>query len=199
MDINKAFSLAENLLYYFSPVCERILIAGSVRRMKPQVKDIELVAIPDLTIAVPKAKLEFGKPLPINHKTMLDYLIYRSIEKEEIRIEKNGERYKKFTMLHHDISIDFFLVLPPASWGVQFAIRTGPADFSHWMVTRKRNGGALPNGYRVQDGSVWEGERETKSLEGENLIGFDSEKDFLDFLGLGWVEPREREAKWGKR
>jgi hypothetical protein len=56
----------------------------------------------------------------------------------------------------------------------------------------------MPNGFRVQDGSVWEGEHETKSLEGQRKIGFDSELEFLEFLGLDWVEPRDRVARWAK-
>jgi hypothetical protein len=32
----------------------------------------------------------------------------------------------------------------------------------------------------------------------QNLIGFGEEIDFLKFLGLGWIEPGEREARWKK-
>jgi DNA polymerase IV (family X) len=198
MELDKAFGIAEEYLAYFRPACERILIAGSIRRKKPQVKDIELVAIPDLTIAVPRPRLEFGKPEPVLHKTMLDSLIHDLVLRNEIVIEKSGERYKKFTLKRESISVDLFLVLPPATWGVQFVIRTGPFDFSHWIVSRQKNGGALPNGFRVQGGAVWHGEHETKTLEDEVLIGFDTEKDFLEFLGLGWIEPSERVARWKK-
>jgi len=58
-----ALVIAEKYLEYFSPACERIEIMGSLRRMKEDVKDIELLAVPDLT-PLPKPKLEFGKPLP---------------------------------------------------------------------------------------------------------------------------------------
>jgi DNA polymerase/3'-5' exonuclease PolX len=42
----QALILAEEALNALKPYCERALIAGSIRRMKPEVKDIELVAIP---------------------------------------------------------------------------------------------------------------------------------------------------------
>jgi hypothetical protein len=56
----------------------------------------------------------------------------------------------------------------------------------------------LPNGYRVQDGAVWEGEKEVKDLSDQVLIGFDAEVDFLRFCDVGWVEPGERLARWKK-
>jgi DNA polymerase/3'-5' exonuclease PolX len=46
MLIAQATVIAERVKAELAPYCERIEIAGSVRRRKPQVKDIELVAIP---------------------------------------------------------------------------------------------------------------------------------------------------------
>lgn len=184
-----ALKTAEVLVEYLRPACIRIEIAGSVRRGKPEVKDIEILAIPDLSITPPKPKLEFGKPLPVIHKTMLNKLLHDLIERDEIRFEKSGKRYKKFTLKENNISVDLFLVLPPAEWGVQFVIRTGPADFSHWIVTQRRYGGALPNDSRVRDGAVWvDG--------GGGSVPMEEEMDFLVFLGLGWIEPSQREARW---
>lgn len=191
----EALKVAESLAAHFGSVCERIEIAGSIRRLKPEVKDIELLAVPDLT-PPPRPKLEFGKPLPIVYKTALDQLIAQMEADHAIIMEKGGDRYKKFYLKPFSISVDLFLVHPPATWGVQKVIRTGPYDFSHWVVTRRRHGGALPNGYRVQDGAVWEGERHVRDLVGQTLIGFEEEKDFLEFLGLGWIEPQDRVARW---
>jgi DNA polymerase/3'-5' exonuclease PolX len=43
---NDAKRLADCLVKAIAPYCERIEIAGSVRRKKADVKDIEIVAIP---------------------------------------------------------------------------------------------------------------------------------------------------------
>lgn len=195
---DSALKLAEQLVEYFRPACKRIEIAGSVRRCKPEVKDIEIVAIPDLT-PLPKPKLEFGKPIPIVHKTMLDAMIFEMKESEAIFLHKSGERYKKFIVRDAGISIDMFLVLPPAQWGVQMVIRTGPADFSHWLVTRKSRGGALPNEYIVEDGAVGLRVKNDKNEDSRGgWIEMREEIDFLNFCGLDWIEPRFREAKWGR-
>ena len=40
--------ITERLVSILAPFCERIEIAGSLRRLKPEVGDIELVVIPKL-------------------------------------------------------------------------------------------------------------------------------------------------------
>jgi hypothetical protein len=115
---------------------------------------------------------------------------------EALVFKKSGDRYKQLWLKYAGIAVDLFLVLPPAQWGVQAVIRTGPAEFSHWMVTKKSKGGALPDGYIVEDGVV--GKR-VFSLKGEvrgNAISMPEEIDFLNFCGLGWIEPKDRVARW---
>lgn len=105
------------------------------------------------------------------------------------RLLKNGPRYKQVA-LPEGINLDLFLVLQPAQqWGVLFAIRTGPAEFSHWLVTPRKDGGALPSNCRVKDGAVW---------EGSAIVPMPEESDFFDFLGLGWIEPGQRQAGWSR-
>jgi len=48
MDHAQALTIAEQCRKALAPYCERIEIAGSIRRGKPQVKDIELVAMPKM-------------------------------------------------------------------------------------------------------------------------------------------------------
>lgn len=191
----EALKVAERLLELFQPVCERIEIKGSLARLNPDVKDIDLLIVPDLT-QLPLPRAEFGKPVPTIYKTKLDQLLGQMVDDGLIQFEKNGDRLKRFRVREPFISVELYAVLAPETWGVKSVIRTGPKDFSHWVVTRRRIGGALPDGYRVQNGAVWKGVKEVKDLTGETPIGFESEKDFLNFLGLGWVEPQDRVAKW---
>lgn len=190
-----ALEVAQKLVELFQPACERIEIKGSLARLKLDVHDIDLVVIPDLT-PLPLPRAEFGKPVPKVYKTKLDQLIGQMVEDGMIRLDKDGDRLKRFQVREPFIAVDVSIVLPPATWGVLSLIRTGPADFGHWVVTRRKSGGALPDGYRVQNGAVWKGTKEVKDLAGQTPIGFESETDFLSFLGLGWVEPKDRVAKW---
>ncbi|MHC4604512.1 MAG: nucleotidyltransferase family protein [Planctomycetota bacterium] len=95
--------------------------------------------------------------------------------------KKDGDKYKQIQL--ENIKLDLFIVTPPASWGVIFTIRTGPPKFSQWVVTQRDKGGALPSHASVKNGAVWVGEEKLPMFE---------EIDFLDFIGLGWVEPSGR-------
>jgi len=46
MELERARRIAEAVVKQLSPYCSRIEVAGSVRRKKPQVKDIDFVLIP---------------------------------------------------------------------------------------------------------------------------------------------------------
>ena len=132
MELKRARAIAEKLVETMAPYCERIEIAGSIRREKAEVGDIELVAIPN----------DFAD-------AMLPELLPGA------RFIKDGPRYKQIA-LPEGINLDLFLVRPPAQWGVIFLLRTGPADFSQQAVTRKCFfQGLLPSDCMVADGQVW--------------------------------------------
>jgi len=79
-----ALRIAKYYLDIFHPVCRRIAIKGSVSRMKAEPKDIELLAIPDLT-PPSIGRVEFGKPLPKVYKTKLDALVDEMVNADVMR------------------------------------------------------------------------------------------------------------------
>lgn len=172
-----ALPIARRYRERLAPACERIEIAGGLRREKDQVHDIEFVAI---------AKHEsrsvdlFGEGVP--HSLLEDALI------DIGEFKKNGPRLKQI-LLPEGIYLEIYIVAPPAQWGVQFVIRTGPADFSHWLVTPKRYGGAMPAYLLQKDGALW---------RGKELVPTPEEEDYFRALGLEWIEPRERRAPSGQ-
>jgi DNA polymerase/3'-5' exonuclease PolX len=165
MKLEQARQIAGKVMELLAPQCVRIEIAGSIRRGEPEVGDIEIVAVPG----------EFADAI-------LPTLLPGA------KFIKNGSRYKQIALPPESggINLDLFLVRPPAQWGVLFTIRTGPADFSHWIVTRRCFGGRLPSNCRVQDGQVF---RYGFSLP------MPEEEDFLWLLDLEGVTPAERGAK----
>ena len=204
-----AWKVAESLVEHLRPACTRIEIAGSIRRCKPEVTDIELVVVPDLT-PVARPRPEFGKPIPKVHKHQLDKLIWEMKEHGDVLLQANGERMKKIWLNYAGIKVDLFINLPPSQWGVQMAIRTGPSDFSTWLVTQRKERGALPDGYFVKHQVVWDAEEIRRAdvpeepnkavalLNEMNNVPMAEEKDFLDFCSLGWIEPKDRVARWTK-
>jgi len=190
MEYDKVLPIAERLVDLLQPGCNRIEIAGGLRRLKPDPHDIEIVAIPDLR----PPHLIFGNPV---YPTILDKLLASLARGDEddllIHLGLNGPKFKQFAISqdcgqHWIISLDLFLVTPPADWGVLYLIRTGPADFSHWIVTQKNCWGGLPNGYRVEDGRILSSSNE--------YIPCPEEIDFLKFCHLDWIEPSQRHPMW---
>lgn len=203
-----AVKVAEALVEHLRPACERIEVKGSVSRLKPEVKDIEILVVPDLS-KVARAPLVFGQPVPRLYATKLDQVLDEMVKDNAIRLDADGSRMKKLYLKYAGIAVDLFICIPPSDWGVSAVIRTGPADFSHWCVTHKSKGGALPDGYFVKHQVVWieseiskqeVGENPDKAIavwaEDGNHLSMPEEVDFLNFLGLGWIEPKERVARW---
>lgn len=209
MQHDVALKVTEALVDHLRPACARIEIAGSIRRLKPEVKDIEIICIPDLA-PVKRPMLEFGKPVPRLFETQLDQLLDTMATDGAILRLKDGPRFKKLNLKYAGIVVDLFLNIAPSEWGVQKVIRTGPEDFSHWVVTQKKRGGALPNGYFVKHQVVWieseigkydvpeDPNKALAVLTDSNHLSMPEEMDFLNFLNLGWIEPAERKARWTK-
>lgn len=176
--LGQAQQLARELtLLHLRPACERIEIAGSIRRGKPEVSDVELVAIP-----------RFGEQLnlfgePASQVDLLRPLVERLLREDDAfeRGPRNGDRYVQF--FYQGCKVDLFIVKPPAQWGVLYTIRTGPAAFSKRLVTPKKHGGLLPSHLKVKDGAIW---------DGDEVIPTAEEEDVFRVLGLAWIAPHER-------
>lgn len=173
-----AVKVACRIIDMIAPACDRIEVAGSVRRRKPEVGDIEIVAI-----AARDHDL-FGEP----RGSRLDPVLDRLAREGVLSPIRGGERYKQFVVPDAGCKLDLFLC-DPATWGVIFTLRTGSAGFSHQLVTqrdrRTSSGrpGLLPVDCRVQDGRVWRGEQALETPE---------EADVFRVAGLDWIEPEER-------
>lgn len=60
MELEKAKVIAEDLTSLLAPVCEKIKVAGSIRRRKTQVGDIELLVIPKYVAGVDQLERDRG-------------------------------------------------------------------------------------------------------------------------------------------
>lgn len=194
MKLEQARAIAEDKVRMFAPFCERVEIAGSIRRGKPEVKDIEIVAQPRITAL----QDIFGTVVDV--VSALNGINFDALG----LVVKKGPRYKKIS-LKEGISLDLFIVMPPATWGVIFALRTGPDEWSKWAVTRRAMGGGLPTDMRVDDGRVLRGGRAVVAETGlvTGYVGGDpvptpEEADFLRLVGCADAPPSERRAQWGR-
>jgi len=174
MKLLEAGKMAAQLIRLLEPCCEKIEIAGSIRRQKKEVKDIEIVVLP---------KDKIGGYAGREGERMLSKKLAFLEDKSRIRMIKNGEKYKQFMLTKRDgkelISVDLFIVTPPAQWGVIYAIRTGPASFSKWLVSYRK-----PQGYKFKDGVLI-------NPIGEKLTT-PTEKSLFNTLGTGFIPVEKR-------
>jgi len=151
MRLAKALEIAENVKSALTPHCDCIEIAGSIRRRKALVKDIEIVAIPK---PYETGLFESGIATVVNQWPRL-----------------KGELPCKYTqrLLPEGIKLDLFFA-EPGNWGLILAIRTGSANYSYNVLAKRwvKNGYHSKDGYLHMDGKRIEVPTELKLF---NLAG----------------------------
>lgn len=184
----KALALA--LQATLAPACERIEIAGSIRRGKDTPKDIELVAIPYIqTIPIQDMFGPTDRTVSVNAlDVLLDDYIGSNGWIFDPNLRRNGPLYKRLQhreIRNHEgklVCCDLFLTTA-AKWGCIFAIRTGPARYSEFVVTWAKH-----RGFQVKEGRLWRVDRAGR----EHEIDTPEEKDLFKALGLPYLSPHDR-------
>lgn len=176
MKLEQAQKIAESLIADLKPFCHRVEIGGSIRREKPDVKDIELVVIPKFgDYPTGQMSLE-GDPLTSYENLLFEHI---AANREEYRIIKMGVKYAQ---IHKSgMMIDVFTATPE-TWGYIFLLRTGPAEFSKWVVTELKKRGYIP-----KNGALW-----LEDSLGLVQCNTSSEHDVFRMLGIDWIEPEYR-------
>ena len=166
-----AMVMAAEVVQQLKPHVVRMKAAGSLRRRRPQVSDIEFVVEPRMV----QVDL-FGAEGPD-----LREIKRRLLEMGEW--VKGGERMMQITDLlgRQGAKLDVYLVHPPAEWGSILAIRTGPASLGQYVVTKMRNFGYQHAGGRV-----------VKQGTGED-VPTPTEEDFFALAELPCLKPRQRD------
>ena len=165
--------IANRFVRLFGPACDRIEIAGSVRRRKESVGDIEIVCIPESQVDL------WGYPATFLFEPFIDRLVQDDVI---VRGDKNGAKYKTLYLIGDDIKIDLFITAPE-QWGANFTIRTGPKEFSRKIVTPRQHGGLMPSHLKFKELRWW---------DGADPLDTPEERDVFAALGIEWREPWER-------
>lgn len=169
VNLHDAVGIAEKYKAQLKPFCDQIEIAGSIRRKKPDVGDIEIVCIPHQQID--KVDLFSGvstRPVPGFISTVN---MWRKVK---------GEPTGKYTQrqLVEGINLDLFIATKE-NWGLIFAIRTGSAEFSHQVLAT----GWVKAGYESVNGML--------RKNGET-IAVPEEEDLFKLIGKPFIPPEDR-------
>jgi DNA polymerase/3'-5' exonuclease PolX len=171
MLLNKALEIADRIKTEMAPHCNRIEVAGSVRRKSHEPGDIEIVCIP--------------KPYDVG---LFESGIATIINQWQI---VRGDLPAKYTCrrLPEGIDIDIFFCTPD-NWGFIYLIRTGSSDFSKRMAARW-----AARGYHGHEGSLWYTGKSaidcTGVKNGKKIIT-PEEEDIFRICNVPFIKPEHR-------
>lgn len=166
-----ANSIARHMVKVMNPWFDRLEIAGSVRRKREDVGDIELVGIPSQYTmgGIDHAINAYGQP-PV--------LRYR--EAAHGGLVARGERYRALYEPDAKLNVDLFIVRPPAQWGLIFCLRTGPAEFGKNLLMRLRS-----RNLQAKDGRIL-------SIGTRGTLNTPEEEDVFRLADLEFIPPEDR-------
>ena len=163
MKYDNAIVIANDTMAELAPYCERIEIAGSIRRKKDEVGDIEIVAIP--------------KPYEIDMFEDGLAAVVNQWEKVKGNMQYGKCKYTQ-RILPAGIKLDLFFA-EPGNWGLIYAIRTGSAEYSHKVLAS----GWVKRGYKSIEGYIHSGTLKIETPE---------EEDLFKISNVAWVKPEMR-------
>lgn len=149
-----------NKLY---PHCLNIAVAGSTRRIKPEVKDIEFVLTPK---PYQSGIFEDGFASVVNQ--------WKKIKGE---LEYGKTKYTQRS-LPEGINLDLFIATPE-NFGYILMLRTGSSDWNQRVMLPRLKG----NGYKAHEGNIW--------YKGE-VVNVPGESDMFKIMGLEFIKPEDR-------
>jgi DNA polymerase/3'-5' exonuclease PolX len=166
----EAVTIAADVCAVLRPFCERLEVAGSIRRQRPTIGDLEVVCIPRRVLTG-----LFGDAQEVDPGFCDAVNQWPKVK---------GEPTGKYTqrLLPSGLKLDLFM---PATenWGLIFSVRTGSARFSAQVLGRRW----AQLGYKSVEGRL------TRVRDGM-VIPIWEERDLFTLLRLSYVEPPAREA-----
>jgi DNA polymerase/3'-5' exonuclease PolX len=199
---------ANRVVELLQPHCNIINIGGSIRRMCPVVKDIEIICLPhkifegnmtwenETVQTTLFGEVETAKNIKTEIKqTEINVPEFNSIVNgwQKVKGEPTG-RYTQ-RILPTGITLDLFIPVKNDYWR-QFVIRTGSADYSAKVVAKAwvrlgwrgtADGLRRENECELKNG-VWNCTVENPTLPPE----WKSEEDFFDFIKIKCIHPSKR-------
>lgn len=174
---DEAVVIAQRIAELLRPHVRRIKAAGSLRRRRAHVHDLEFVIEPQMHADL------FGGETPVLEPI-------RRIAGELGEVLKNGDRYIQVDLVLDrpqflpkvDLRLDLYLCHPPAEWGSTLAIRTGPAQLGHFAMMQLNRWG-----FSHRDGGIY------SSRTGEK-IEVPDEETFFRLAHLPCLPPTKRDA-----
>lgn len=174
--------LAERVRAELEPYCEKIEIAGSIRRGRPYCNDIDLVCLPKGNSeqeATEKTALKYGYAHALRERCKKNAAVVTDGDVNLIVRLKNGVQLDIF--IANRASADL-LEAKPSNFGSLMICRTGSVQHNIWLVERAKQLGKRWNPYH----GVFVGKSGL-------CIASATEEDIFRALDLEFIQPERRE------
>lgn len=175
-----ALAVAEELQAMLAPACHRIAMAGSLRRQKLEVGDIELLFVPRLS---ERPEGLFDTKIVDVCSEVVEGLLTKGILAKRPNVNGAftwGERNKLAIHVPSGIPVDLFGT-SVENWWVSLVIRTGSKETNLALTTGANKQGASLMAYGC--GVKWSDDSVTPAT---------SEQHVFEMCGVPYKEPRER-------
>jgi len=184
----QAKAIADELVQRLATSCERIEIAGSLRRLRNNVGDIEILYIPKFSKYIPAGELLEAETLKNLADSILDELLSAGIiSKRKTSLDRAvwGESNKLALHAETGIPVDFFATTENC-WSNYLVCRTGPAESNMRIasIAKARGWKWHPYGPGFS--------RRIGALQPDEWFIVGSEKDVFDFVGIPFLPPEKR-------
>ncbi len=176
MRLEEARVIADRLADAVRPAVRRVEVAGSVRRKKPVVKDIELVAVVSDYDELYRRLAPHGRFIKPGVPDVVDWP------------PKKGAKYVRM-FLNEDVKLDLFIANRD-NWGGIMVLRTGSGVGPDGNVYTGFGPAMLARWKRVSKGGKMSGGQ--PMLPDGTLIPVPEEEDFFRLCEAQWVPPEER-------
>jgi DNA polymerase (family 10) len=166
MELMRAKIIADEIIKKIAPYCERVEIAGSIRRHRPFVHDVDLVVIPGNQGKFLMAMQELGKI-------------------------KSGAGKLINLVVANGVSVDIYIATPE-TWATLLLIRTGSKESNVRLCSLARQKGMKlhADGRGLEKCLAGQGYELDNSTTSKIIC--DTEESIFQTLGLPYLPPEKR-------
>ena len=181
-----ARKIAESIRGELAPFAEKIEIAGSIRRARPEVGDIDLVILP-----------REGEDTALRQRATA------AVRAGNARVLTQGAENMTL-VLANGIQVDLFFArraqndlagYVPGNFGMRLLAMTGSKEHNIHLAKEAEKQGYHFHPYRgLMRGGRYVYRDEGRRYEGGEVFRGEDELEILRTLGLGWIDPEAREV-----
>lgn len=178
MNLPTAQRYAAQIVTWLAPYCERIEIAGSIRRGLAHCNDVDLVCIPKEEIQRDMFGTETAR------KNLLWEFLHAHVASGKATFKSGGNQPGKFCILQlKSCQLDVYFATPE-TWATRLLCRTGSKEHNIFLAQR-----AQARGHKWEPYEGYSIANIIVPVETEEAL-------YAACFKLPFIEPKNREAPW---